>query len=182
MPLAPVTSLCISDPTLLYSLGHAALEAVTAELDAAVPFVPAGFTAYRFVSFNEPAWDCCPALSVFVSNLRPSPADTARMVEGRICCPSTYQVDLTFVILGCYMTQDPTNASVTAAILNSEAQQLLAIGLVAWSGFICQWRAGNIVETDPGGCNLLWMSPLDPVGPEGGCAGWRFTVTVLLDC
>lgn len=179
--LSPVTSLCISDPTLLYNLGHAALEAIASELLLAAPYVPADVINYRFVSFNEPAWDCCPALSVYVSNLRPTPDDLARLREGRMCCPSTYMVDLTFVILQCYATQDP-QAGISADILNSEAQAINAIGMAAWAGFICQWRAGNIVESPNGDCLLAWLSPLDPIGPESGCAGWRFTATILLEC
>lgn len=180
--LAPVTSLCLGDPTLLYKLGHATLEAVAQSLIAAQPFVPAGITDYRFVSFNEPAWDCCPAMSVFVSNLRTNQADMARTQQGRVCCPSTYLVDVTVLILGCYTTQDPT-AGIDPVLLNAEAQQLDAIGLAAWAGFLCQYRDGNIVNTGPGsGCSLMWLGPLNPVGPEGGCAGWRFTATILLEC
>lgn len=178
--LAPVTSLCISDPTLLYNLGHAALEAVAQSLIDAQPFVPAGIADYRFVSFNEPAWDCCPAFSVYVSNLRTSPSSLARTQEGRICCPSTYEVDLTVLILACYTTQDPS-VGIDPALLDAEAQQLNAIGLAAWAGFLCQYRDGNIVDTGTG-CNLLWLGPLLAIGPEGGCAGWRFTATILLEC
>lgn len=165
---------------MLYKLAKAALEAVALELYLTPAYVPAGFTDYRFVSFSEPAWDCCPALSVFVSNLHVNPLDLARMQEGRMCCPSTYQVDLTFVILGCYITQDPSSG-IDATLLDSEAQSLDAIGLIAWSGFLCQWRSGGIVTQQVGECPLAWMGPLEPLGPESGCAGWRFTITVNLD-
>ena len=172
----------MSDATDLQTLCDEVLAAATFALDSIPGFAPGleGAPERTFVSAGQPAFDCCPQLSV----------NAYRTTEG-ITSPfglgagtrhrQNFRVNHVGVDVWsarCAATgqngQPPTVAAITAV-----AEQVNADGWALWNTL---WNVNRGGSSDPivSLCNEWFMDALIPLQPSGGCAGWRLSIRAEL--
>jgi hypothetical protein len=162
MAPADVTTLSdLADLLLTVSLG--ALQTTTA-----------GAPAISYVSPAAPAFDCCPALILYVAALTeettsptaPIAATGMRGKYGRISLA-------TYVILALRCAPKVSN---TGVVLTSDATAVAHAvqedGWALWNGVSCAIK--NEVFEDL--CSIVHIDRGQVIAEQGGCVGWQFTI------
>lgn len=170
----------MSDSASLFNLAAELLAGCVTILD---------WEARHYVSIGEPAYDCCPQMTVFVQRVEDAavgptaPQSTAAAQRigkrgGRLIW-ATMQVD----IVGCVKTGTMTQANKwvppTADALHADAARLYEWGWKLRCGLAQMKRDGDLF--DPAVCRETDLGLAIPITPEGGCTGWRIPVLVQLD-
>lgn len=141
-----------------------------------------------FVSWGQPAWDCCDMLAIYMNRLRPSRGfqDAQYVTGGALwdkCCDQGKVMDIGIeLVRPCYpaLSDDPINPFPTA-----EEQHAAAVALLedAWVLQCClnQAACDGLLFPDYTNCLEIGWGDLVPKGPEGGCAGFVWYLTVELE-
>lgn len=129
---------------------------------------------HRFVSHNAPAWDCCDLLTVHLDEGKAT-SRWARPNRRPLQCATRWAIDVVVTILRCVPTFDG-NSPPTFAALRESALSLAADGWAIYNCFGCRALDGTLLAGCS--CDLVILTSLKPIGPQGGCAGYTFTVTV----
>lgn len=157
-----------------FSLAERLLGIVTAALDNNVPYSrPA--PERRYVAHGTPVLDLTDQLTVHLSNIRPSSSFDGE-AGGALPAPRLILVDLAVTLVGSYPTgviqqQGGKVKAIPATIFDEATEQVYADGWVAYSAAWFGWNAECAT------CGLHSLSPLQPLDPEGGAAGWQFILT-----
>lgn len=165
------------------------LYAVASELLGAAASILGWGSARKYVSVGEPAYDCCPQLTVQVQRVEDGPigptapqtgASGARIGQrlGRVVI-ATLQID----VIGCVPTGDMgaqanTYRPPAVADLEASSAEIYAWGWALRNGLSSLKRQGDLFG---GSCQWVDLGIAIPITPEGGCAGWRIPITVQLD-
>lgn len=162
-----------------------AAQALLAASEAALAATTGGVPARSFVSISEPSFDCCDQLSVHwrminVDVFKPNqPADLWHRVGRNML----NQVTLAIVLLRCYpvMQSNPAgNVTLpTTAALNAAAAMISEDGWALWNAIVARHADGSLFGPFP--CRDLQLGTLQPINPQGGCAGVLLPLTVHLD-
>ena len=163
----------IADPTSLYRLSHAVLEGVARALNLTT-LPSGGAPSRRYVAVGDPAFDCCPQLTVHASNIRMTPTYVDN--NGYRIGPSEYLVDMNVVLLRCF----PTGAEIAAADLDGVSEILYMDAALMYWKFECALLNGQVPEVASTGCTLYAPGLMNPVTPQAGCGGWQWTWTFVI--
>jgi len=157
-----------------YTLAERLLSVITDALNNNVPHCrPA--PERRYVAHGTPVLDCLDQLTVHAGSIYVSStfgADSGGAIQG----PKMFMVDLTVTLTHCHPTgvvQQGTKISAIGTDILLEAAELLyGDGWTAYFAAVNGWK-------NCGGqtCELHSVTPLSPLDPEGGAAGWQFTLT-----
>lgn len=147
----------------------------------ALATTPGGAIQRAFVTTCNPAFDCCPQLTVHASSIgqadtgpQNAPLDTyARAQMGSVilatlvttilrCVPTHYQEDL------------PHPAQITAASLVTYAD-----AWAVWNWYSARHRAGTLFPGMP--CRPYKLGVMTCINDQGGCGGWQVPLEVQLD-
>ena len=131
---------------------------------------------------NAP-WDACGETGdgaegqawIAVPRVYPSDNFPSETIDAHRCFPRGYAAELTVGVLRCAATIDsagdaPTSEQVTADALKVSRDRALALDAI-----VC-CLIGD--DADPG---IYRMGAWTPLGPDGGCVGGQWTVTVAVD-
>ncbi len=133
----------------------------------------------RLVTVGDPAYDCCPQLSVHATAIREADqGDTS--ADGVFPCVGVHVVDLVVTLLGCVPVTGEDGKPPKVQALNTSANGLYAAAWTMWCGLYNRIGNGDLYgSAQPG--RVVRLRPLRPVTPQAGCAGWMVAVTVQLD-
>jgi hypothetical protein len=162
MPVSDITTL--TDLTDLFlTTSEAALAATTA-----------GVPATSYVSPAAPAFDCCPALIVYVAALSeevtspsaPAGATGMRDKYGRIILAT-----LVANALRCAPKVQPDGTVLTADI-EAVAVEVQEDGWALWNGITCAIKNGTFEDL----CSIVHINSSQVIAEQGGCVGWQFVI------
>lgn len=123
-----------------------------------------------YISHGAPAWDDCDGsgqLSVWVG-----PIQHVQVALGNVCQirPSA---PLCVTLLRCVPTMNDDGSPPSAAALTASAGEL---NRDVWSLLTELYAFAAAL-----GCDMVDVGSAEPLGPEGGLAGWRVCLDVLLN-
>lgn len=157
-----------------------------AAVRAALAQSPGGSIARAFISPGNPDWDCCPQLSVHVASVddldtlpvSPYPATGHRIQLTGVVLVAT----LVATILRCVPIASDGKSPPTVEQWNKASTETNGDLWAVTNYLIHAKRTGAIFSPSPDGTRReVWMDPAAALRPQGGCAGWAFTVRVQLD-
>lgn len=162
--------MAVSDITSLTDLADLFL--TTSE--AALAATTAGVPATSYVSPAAPAFDCCPALIVYVSALSeevtsptaPAPVTGMRDRFGRIILAT-----LIVNALRCAPRVQPDGSVLTTDIA-AVAVEVQEDGWALWNGITCAIKNGTFENL----CSVVHINSAMAIAEQGGCVGWQFVV------
>lgn len=139
---------------------------------------PAGVPERSYVAPAEPAFDCCPFLTVHVPALTEAPTGTGpggvspghRTMRGSIILV-TYNV----LAIRCAPEASGSGLPATASI-EAVAEQVQADGWALWN----RLRSAVASEEIFGTCSEVYFDGGASVPEQGGCIGWRFIIRASL--
>lgn len=124
-----------------------------------------------FVSHGEPASDCG-QLTVHMTSVAPQSIGAASIER----CAVVPQARFCVRLQRCVTAVDEATIIPGTAVLNAEAMALLIEGWALWKYLTRLWATGALL--DGIACKNLTWGTLEPLGPEGGLAGWQVCATV----
>lgn len=151
-----------------------------AEAESALATTSGGVPGRSYVALQQPAFDCCPMLTVHVSGMgleNTSPVAPSPVLGHR---PQMGLLNLaTFVITVVRCTPQPTGGQLTPPqvaalqVASAEVQQdLWAI----WNRLTYRFADGMF----EGRCFAVYLESAIPVNEAGMCAGWLITVRTAI--
>lgn len=165
----------MADATDLHALAVSFLDVCVDALDTLLALGLAGAPTRRFVSPGLPALDCCDQLAVHVEAVRESDTTPAgalttgrRLTLGRVS-----EATLVATITRCV----PSDHSPSAVLLDAAAAQTNADAWVLWNGVVHAVRGGHFLT----GCSSVTFDGATAMVPSGGCGGWTFRITPVLE-
>lgn len=142
---------------------------------------PLGAIDRAFVSVGEPAFDCCPQLSVHYVTVdkdlwspNQAPGDRQHRLRG----PSVNLVTWIITAIRCTPGVADLGRIPTAGELTASSEGIFADGWAMWNWLQKDLREGLLFAGFP--CRELWISPMQPVAPQGNCGGTRLLVQAEL--
>lgn len=136
----------------------------------------------RVVVVGQPAFDCCEQLAVGVSPPGVGfiqMGDQSQLARG-VACATVTEVPLRVTLTACVPGPAGDGGPPSARAINLSAVALYARGWTLWCGLRNRTREGVLFsEGQPR--RAVNVGTLQPIDPQGGCAGWTFDVTVQLD-
>lgn len=144
---------------------------------------PLGRPEFCFTYHNEPPADCCDYVSVWAERLRPSNgfADGQYVTGGRLVmrCGLATIADLNIRLMRpCFpvLIDNPRDPFPEPDVMQ-QASELLDQD--AWIMNCCfqQMVTEGLLEA-VGECLEVGIGDMVPIGPQGGCAGWNWDISV----
>lgn len=90
-------------------------------------------------------------------------------------------VELTVTLVRCWPVPEEGKTSPPAATITTAARGLATDGAELVGGLAAAWADGTLFPTaDVNADDVTLIPGLSPVDPEGGLAGWRFALSVLV--
>lgn len=158
-----------------------ALELLQRSNDA-LATTPAGAIDRALVSVGEPAFDCCPQLSVHwitidkdVASPNQAPLDRLHRLRGGSINVTSWAVN----VIRCVPGVAELGRLPTATELTASSEEIFADGWALWNELQRDLKDGTLWAGFP--CRELWISPMIPIAPQGNCAGIRFLLQAQLD-
>jgi len=128
----------------------------------------------NFVSPGQPAFDCCPQLTVNATPISDAPLAPGGLAAGRKIGGSINHVGLTISITRC---QPQTADTPPADSLQAVAEQTNADVWALWNHLQSLWRSGDLFKL----CGEVFWDGARAIQPSGGCVGWTLGIRVSLD-
>lgn len=131
-----------------------------------------------YVSPAEPAFDCCPMLSVYVANLG---EDSTAAGPGGVA--TGHRTMVGSIILATYVLHAvrcaPASGSSLPSLVEIErvAREVEEDGWALWNRIRSAVKCGEIFGT----CQEVYFDGASFVPEQGGCVGWQFTLRANLD-
>lgn len=146
---------------------------------------PSGVPNDCFISHHIPPSDCCSMLAVWIEDIRPIQGfENAQYISGvkltGRCGDIGAVIDVAIrLVRPCYpgLIDNPMNPFPDPVDIQAAAENLL---VDAWSLRCCIMQAqcaGLLLPSTTDCLEVAWGDML-PYGPEGGCAGWTWHITV----
>lgn len=160
----------------LYTAASELLDACSAQLATTI----GGPISRAYVSPGDPAFDCCPQLTVHVSSLsqlETSPVSPVPQPGMRPRLGVVYQAEMVVTVVRCVSVPEGGQL-ISAAQLDLEAQAVLADGWAIWNMLHAHHGAGTLLGP---ACREVFLDRALAISPEGGCAGWEFRLRAQLD-
>lgn len=133
---------------------------------------------HRFVSWHQPAWDCCDHLVVHWQTVQLARGMRRTRASSSAAGPSltVLEVDVILTMIGCAAVGDPTptDDQITA---NSSAMYTNA--WTVYQGITCFFEPTSIALLSDA-CTFKQVLPLEAKIPQGGCEAFTCGVTVQL--
>lgn len=149
--------------------------------NAALATTPAGAIARALVSIGEPAFDCCPQLSVHwplvdkdTGSPNAAPFDRMHRLRGG----SLNLVTVALTSIRCVPGPREDGQPPSAALLSASAAEVFADGWAMWNVLQRDLKDGLLWEGFP--CREITLGPMLPIAPQGNCAGIRLTLSTSL--
>lgn len=191
MPLLPLGNCGTFTPPVdgchfLFDIGEAILAAALTGLAPYLPdpTSPCAPGVQSYVSVNVPPADNCDVLAVYMTSYGPSQAGLTREARGASCAPSWPEMEAVWqaeLWEAAYPTVDEVGGSFSVpdpSVLDQLNRHVYAHGLAAYNGVMGAWY--NRTLTLPAPVDRLVFSSLVPLGPEGGCVGWRWQMRATI--
>lgn len=138
----------------------------------------------RFVTTGDVAHDfaaqkCAEAFVItWDGNFQGVPGQGAgNLTNAPINCAMPLTAQFTLALLRCVPVVKPSGQAPTAAELQASGEQLMLDAMTLPAVIIEEHLAGDLV---PGGCTLLALGQMLPIGPLGGVGGVSVTLIVGL--
>lgn len=152
----------------------------------AVALSPGGPIDRAFVAPGNPAWDCCPQLTVHAGG--PAIADTAPLSPPlqpghRIAdVGAVHLVTMTATVIRCSPGVGENGELPTAAELDATSQETLGDLWSIWNHVATLKREGLIFAAPDGNAKTreMFFDPAVALGTQGGCSGWQVQIRVQL--
>jgi hypothetical protein len=166
-------------PSTVLSLWESAGELLLVAEDA-LSETSGGTPPRSYVSASEPAFDCCPFLTVYVSALTEDttgvgPGGVAgghRTGRGSIIL-ATYQI----LAVRCAAAYGNGGVDIpTPEAIEAVAQLVTEDGWSLWNRIRSAVKCEEIFGT----CSEVYFDGGVPIPEQGGCVGWRFTIRAAL--
>ena len=165
-------------PSTVLSLWESAGE-LLAVCEEALSETTAGTPERSYVTPSEPAFDCCPFLSVHVSALT---VDTTAVGPGGVA--TGHRTTSGSIILATYVVNAVRCAPEiadgkslpTLAAIEAAAQQVEEDGWALWNRVRSAIRCGEIFRL----CSEVYFDGGASIPEQGGCVGWQFQVRAAL--
>lgn len=127
----------------------------------------------RYVAHGNVSFDCCDVLIVTVLSI----GKTKRFPtpDNGVPRPVRTKVPMQVYLLRCATAGDPIPS---ATQLNDDALALLEDGWVLDQRFGCATVDGSLLTGTGYATDMVAYDGTFPIGPVGGCAGWRVDLTV----
>lgn len=178
MPLLPFAS-CgdVSAPAdcgFLYDVAETILATATEGLTPFIPPPSCGDTFTTFVSHGKPVAETYDALSVHIVGFGPGQMRSVSACATGVWPPTvaTFRIELWE---NCYPVATQTGLP-SPDELNDVNMHLLAHGAAIYNAVFGGWVDKTMAL--PPSVTDVAVSDLAPLGPQGGAAGWGFTVSV----
>lgn len=171
----------MTGPTSLYDLAAELL----ARAVAALATTPSGAPARQLVSVGDPAYDCCPLVSVHVragDRAGYGPAQSAGDSMHRSRTTTVNLFSFTITTLRCVPVMQGGAGGImapTPADLSASAAEVYRDGWTLWNCLSRDLRAGTLWQGYP--VRELELGPIVPANTQGGCGGWLLLLTAALD-
>lgn len=145
------------------------------------------WTDRNYVSNGEPAYECCPQLTVHANIIELAPTfvseGTSQIQDYKRNKFGVILVTMTVTVLRCVPTfkqdskskiiwPDPLELDAASALMMSDAWKL-------WNWLRARIRANLFLPDFP--CREIRMGPAVPIPDQGGCGGWTLTVSFDLE-
>jgi hypothetical protein len=163
----------VVEVSTLSSLFDLAVEVQTVAETALTPTI-GGVPPLSYITPSEPAYDCCPALVVWISRLEeeatsplsPPAAISHRASYGRINLVTFQVIVLRCAPVGRNGNPPPVEEQTATAEVTYQD------GWALWTSF---YRS---IDSDVfrGLCREVYFDGGFPVDDQGGCVGWNFTI------
>jgi hypothetical protein len=142
--------------------------------EAALATTTAGVPATSYVSPAAPAFDCCPALIIYVAALSeevtspssPSGATGMRDRYGRIILAT-----LVVNALRC-SPKVQSDGSVLTTDIEAVAVEVQEDGWALWNGITCAIKNGTFEDL----CSIVHLNSSQVIAEQGGCVGWQMVL------
>ena len=155
-----------TDATDLYALAQELLSASIEALDTIPTFDPGlgGAPDRAFVSPGQPAFDCCPQLTVHVQAVNETPAGQSNTHK----TGARHNI-VTLVVTAIRCHDLPSDGSPPSIeTLEATAEQMDADGWALWNHLWNLMRSGDLLTL----CDEVFWDGLRALTPSGGCGGW----------
>lgn len=162
-------------PSTVASLWESAGELLLVMEDALAETV-GGTPERSYVSPTEPAFDCCPFLTVYVSALGEAPTSEVgiggrRSTTGSVIL-ATYQV----IAVRCAPEPGTGTGLPSLQSIESAAQAVMEDGWALWNRMRAAVRCGEMFSE----CSEVYLDGGVPIPEQGGCVGWQFTIRAAI--
>ena len=162
-------------PGDLYTFAVELLAASVEALDTIPVFDPGltGAPDRSFVSPGQPAFDCCPQLTVHVAGVSEFPAGQTDTHKA-----GARQNLVTFVVTSVRcLSESNTELPPDPLDLQADAEQLDADGWALWNHLWNLMRSGDLFTL----CGPVTWGGLRSLTPSGGCGGWTLTISAEVE-
>lgn len=134
--------------------------------------------SHRYVSWHEPAWDCCDHLVVHFKTVQLARGlRRTRASSHRDGPPLTMlDTDIILTYIGCAAVGDPLPDDAT---ITANSQSMYQAAWTMYQGVVCFFLP-NSITVRTGACTLVKILPLEAKPPQGGCQSFTCGVTVQL--
>jgi hypothetical protein len=159
-------------PETFEALADAAQEVV----DAATLILGGTAPARSFVSNGEPAYDCCPQLTVHLMSFGVMPT-TGTSGSGQTGHPHAviYQATYRLTIIRC-TPQPQDDGTIAAGLLSAHARETYIDLYALFPQLRRMIQRKQLLDAD--WCRGVSMNAATPVDDQGGCSGWRVDLIV----
>lgn len=152
---------------------------VLAAAATALEITDEGTPAEVYMTATRPAFDCCPALILYVpliSEGTTSPVSPAEVTGQRVTFGAITQATYVLTIIRCAANfsanGNPPSLDSQIAVAHQTQQDIWAL----WNGLRNAVRAGELFET----CTGVHFDNTRPIQEEGGCVGWTLTIRAMI--
>ncbi len=153
--------------------------ALLAVAETALADTDAGAPDDAYVTLDEPAYDCCPALIVHVRRLGEEvtspatpPGSTALRPKIGGVILATYVITVLRCAAQMSLNGDPPSPAAQQAV----AATVLADGFALWNGVTHAFNDGDIFDS----CYGFHRDDMVPVRDRGGCVGWEWAIRPVI--
>jgi hypothetical protein len=160
-----------------YTLAERLLGVMTGALDGGTPYTESA-PVRRYVAHGAPVIDCPDQLTVNITEIRTLQAPGGS--NGFAIGGQMILVDFVVTLMRCFPTGvvpmgNGNTRPLSVGEISPAIEQLLKDGWSVYHAAVFHWN--ECAGPRGGGCELYNVSPMRPVDPEGGSAGWQFTLT-----
>jgi hypothetical protein len=134
--------------------------------------------SHRYVSWHEPAWDCCDHLVVHFKTVQLARGLRRTRASAHKDGPplTILDTDIILTYIGCAATGDPIPSD---SVIDANSKSMYTNAWTVYQGMICFFVPQSI-NVRTGACTLIEILPLTANPPQGGCEAFTCGVTVQL--
>lgn len=138
-----------------------------------------GVPPLSYITLDDPAYDCCPALIVHITGLQEALTNPIVPAEATALRPKlggVILVSYAITVLRCAASPGNNGALPSVSAMMEAAAQVQQDGWALWNGITHAFNDGEIFDR----CQGFHRDALVPVREQGGCVGWQFNLRAMI--